>query len=123
MRLQDFVDVLGGLVAIPHALGVDHHVRAELAAVETARGVEAEPLDPQLPRLFTHITAQLLDASGLLGTADATAAGMALRPHIRAHEDVLLVKQRRIGGCNFHWPSSALWVRGGGKSNTPLFWL
>src|SRR6266404_1393700 len=64
-----------------------------------------------LPRLLTHITAQLLDASGLLGTGHAAAAGMALRPHIRAHEDVLLVKQGGIGGCICHWHSPDLRVR------------
>src|ERR1700736_2697139 len=111
MRLQDLVDVLAGLVAVPHALGVNHHVRAKLAAVKTACGVASDALDPQLPRLFTHITAQLVDTPGFRGAGTATTAGMALRPHIRAHKYVPRVKQLGIGGCVCHWHSPDLRVR------------
>src|SRR5271167_4683846 len=103
MGLQDLVEVLGGFVAVPHALGVDDHVRAELAAVETAGGVAADALDPQLPRLLAHITAQLIDTPRLRGAGTAAAARMAVRTNIRAHEDVPRVKEPRVGGgiCHF----------------------
>src|ERR1041385_4299392 len=73
MRLDDFVDVLRVLVAVPDALGIDHHVGAVFAAVEAARRVAADILDPQLPRLLAHIAAQFLDPARLRGARRAIA--------------------------------------------------
>jgi len=103
MRLQDLVDVLLRFVPVPHALRVDHHVRPILAAVETARGIPADAVDAQLPRLLARVTAQFLDTSAVGGAGSAAAPRMALRPYIRAHEDVALVKELGIGGgiCHF----------------------
>src|SRR5262249_6330370 len=106
MRLQDLVDVLLGFVPVPHALGVDHHVRAALATVETARGIPADALNAQLPRLLTSIATQLVDTPALRSAGAAAAPRMTLRPHIRAHEDMARVKERGIGGslCHGHSP-------------------
>src|SRR5260370_10595791 len=98
VSLDDLVDVLSILVAVPHALGIDHHVGAVLATVEAARGIAAKPLDPQLPRLLAHIAAQFVDATGSRRAGAATAARMAFRAYIGAHEDMVLVEQPRVGG-------------------------
>jgi hypothetical protein len=105
--LQDLVDVPGILVVVPDTFWVDHHVGAELAAVETARGVAANVLDAHLTRLLAHIAAQLLAASGA-----AAAAWVAFGAYVGAQEDVALVEQRRVGGGVCHqgspeivWPA------------------
>jgi len=90
--LQDLVDVLGILVMIPDAFRVDHHVGTELAAIEAARGVEADVLDPELARLLARVAAQLFAAAGA-----AAAARMAFGAHIGAHEDMAIIEQPRVG--------------------------
>src|SRR5437868_13017108 len=64
MRLQDLVEIFGALVAVPHALGVNHHVRAQFTAVEAARGIASNALDAESLRLLAHVTAQLLSTAG-----------------------------------------------------------
>src|SRR4051794_41979774 len=111
MGLDDLVDVLRVLVAVPHALGVDDHVGAVLAAVEATRGVAADVLDTQLPRLLAHIPAQFLDAARFRGPRAAAAARMALGPRIGADEDVAGVgKPAGGGGARVSW----VLPRGGG---------
>src|SRR5205814_5910580 len=92
MRLDDLVDVLRVLVAVPDALGIDDHVGAVFAAVEAARRIAADILDPQLPRLLAHIAAQFFDPTRLGGARRARTARMTLRPRIGADKDVAVVK-------------------------------
>src|SRR6266446_3914547 len=98
MGLEDLVDVLRRLVTIPHALWVDHHVGAVLAAVEAAGRIQTDALDAQLSRLLARIAANLLDTAHGLGAGHAATPRMAFRPHIGAHEDMALIEQPRVGG-------------------------
>src|SRR6185437_9140753 len=91
--LQDLVDIGGAAIAVPDAFGIDHHGGAELAAIETARGVDAHIGKPELLGAHLHVIAQLLAA--LLAAAAARMAG---RPGIGAAEDVLAVEEPGIGG-------------------------
>lgn len=93
MTLKDLVDIAGAAIVIPHAFGIDHHVRAKLAAVEAAGGVDTDVREAELLGTDLHVAAQLLAA--LLAAA---AAGMAGRPRVSAAEDVVAVEKRGIGG-------------------------
>ena len=53
---------------------------------------------PSCARLLARIAAQLVDAAGRRGARHATAARMALRPHVGAHEDVAVVEERGSAG-------------------------
>ena len=97
MGFEDFVDIGGIFVPVPNALGIDHHVGPELAAVEAAGGVAADVLDAELPRLLARIAAQFLDPAGLCRPGGARAARMALGPGVGADEEMVLVKQGRVG--------------------------
>src|SRR5579875_2329822 len=90
MLLQDLVDIRGRLVMIPHALGIDDHVGAALAAVEAARGVDANVLDAERLDPLAHVIAQFLAAAGT-----AAAARGPCRAHGGAAEHSVAVKERR----------------------------
>src|SRR5579862_9808126 len=106
MGLDDLVNVLLALEVIPDALGVDHHVGAVLAPVETAGGVEADLLNAELAGFLARIAAQLVEAAGGFRAGHAAAARMTLRPHIVAHEDMPLVEEPRVV-CHSVSPYSA----------------
>src|SRR5690242_21272887 len=108
MRLEDLVEIGGGAVAVPHALGIDHHGGAELAAIEAAGGVDAHIVEAELLRPCLHVVAQLLAA--LLA---ARAARMARRPRVGATEDMAAIEQRRIGG---HEGTNRMGWRDGGPA-------
>ena len=95
---QDLVDVRLRFKAVPDALGIDHHVRPELAAIETAGGVEANLLNAELARLLARIAAQFLKAAGGFCARHAAATRMTLGSHIVAHENMAVIKELRIVG-------------------------
>src|SRR5687767_15106494 len=94
---EDLVHVLGRAHAVPHALGIDDHAGPELAAVEAARGVDADILQAQLLGARLHVVAQALGALAL-----AAAARMALRPLVGAAEHMRPVEERRVLGLTAH---------------------
>src|SRR5262245_31296848 len=78
---QDFIDVRRRLAAIPDAFGIDHHGRAEFAAIEAAGRVDAHVVESELLGARLHVVAQLLRA--LLLAASARMPGRTL---VRATE-------------------------------------
>src|SRR4051794_14016110 len=96
VRLQDLVDIGRVLIAIPYPLGVDDHVRAEFAAVETAGAVASDILDPELLRLGAGIGAQFLDPAESGGAGIAGAARMTLGPLVVAEEKMAPIEQPRV---------------------------
>src|SRR5205807_7352591 len=96
--LEDLVDVLCRLVAVPHALGIDYHVVAVFAAIEAAGSIQTDALDAELSRLLARIAAYFLDTAHGCGAGHTATPRMAFRPHIGAHKDMALVEQPRVGG-------------------------
>src|SRR6185312_2234405 len=88
---QHLVDIRRRLAAVPDAFRIDHHGRPELAAIETARSVDADVVEPELLRACFHIVAQLLRALLL-----AAAARMSGGPFVRAAEYMDAVVGRGI---------------------------
>src|SRR5262249_54886448 len=68
---QDLVQIRCRLISIPDTLGIDHHCRPQLAAVQTSGGIDAHILDALFLRAGFEIIAKLLRALLL-----AAAAGM-----------------------------------------------
>src|SRR5215469_14165679 len=93
MQRQDLVHFLAGPHVVPDPLGIDHHRRSELAAIEAAAAVDAHAAEPELLRPHLHVVAQAFGALGL-----AAAAGMARWPLVDAAEYMRLVEGRRIAG-------------------------
>jgi len=88
MGFDDFVDVRGIHVAVPHSLGVDHDARPFLATLE-APGL----IDPHLPG---RGKAQLLDALfgmflRFLGACIRAAHAIARIALVQAKEDVVFI--------------------------------
>src|SRR5690349_12663058 len=96
MNFEDLVDIGLRLEAVPDALRIDHHIGAELAAVETARGVEADVLDAELAGLLAGIAAQLVETAGRVGACHAAAARVPFGPHVVAHEDMVRIEEPGI---------------------------
>src|SRR5262245_51034586 len=80
---QHFIDVGRRLAAVPDAFGIDHHGRPELAAIETAGGIDADIVKAEFLGARLHVVAQLLRP--LLLAAAPRMAGRAL---VRAAEDM-----------------------------------
>src|SRR5260370_16776422 len=90
MLVQGLVKVLRAVIVIPDALGIDHHVGAELAPVEAARGVDPDVLDAESLCLLSHIGAQLLPTAGA-----PPPPGIPFLTHIRPPQFLPLLKARR----------------------------
>src|SRR3569623_2857394 len=87
---DDFVDVFFIDVAVPYALGIDHHHRAFFTAIETPGRVDAAPARPREPEFF-YIALRIVAPRG---GAAVLAALPAFYAHIGAEEHELAVIQR-----------------------------
>jgi len=86
MRLDDFVNVIGGHSPVPDRIGIDHQVGTMLTLVEAARLVRAHfSFEPTFLQLLLEKLLQRRLALGI-----ATSARMPRRALIAADENMLL---------------------------------
>src|SRR5690606_5442024 len=91
MLLQNLVEILGRAIGVPNAFRIDHHGRAQLAAVEAARGIDANITESSLLRAGLEIVAQPFAA-----LVAARSARMTRRTDVGAAENVARIKGLRI---------------------------
>jgi len=86
MVIEDRLDVFHRLVAIPGAFGIDHHHRAQFAAIKASGGIDPGLWQAKFLGAYLHVIAKFGRALGI-----AASAFMAGGAFVLAHEDMCLV--------------------------------
>jgi hypothetical protein len=85
--VDNFIHVLAIDVGVPDRLGIHHHDRSFLAAIQTAGGIDAHPALPRDTERFAALLGVITHRLRI----EALAAGAAILPEVGTEEDVMTV--------------------------------